>query len=332
MTKHSARNPTHRAPSVSVRPAPGVVSESLALAGKPLASHVQARVGTLATAQARKAAPSIQQPGPPPPAWRPAQRANPPSSLGATVQARSVAGSASHPGPHAHPLNAARSVQRPLTGAIQRMQSVSLTNNNRPMIAYWLYQLGEGVVTAFQQLKSQEINALVELIVDEEDKGNDGVAMYKGEIENMLSALTKYIFSSNGILADAWSSAVKKTRSSRYSDVGSKFGYELRRMLDQIGMVDPDQNELIIKIKTDFINKHHVLLKSKFPDLQIKSFNLLHAGHGSQGSTNTDLHKSMHKMTSVSNSTNYSRMHQGVTDLLKAWVEELKLHTATLDI
>ena len=196
---------------------------------------------------------------------------------------------------------------------------------NQVLIEYHLHLIEKKTVDEFVREMTLTVDGLADTIKDAIENKSKKVDDYRLEIAEALSKLRRNIFNQNVVIDEAWNRSVASTRqNSKYSQVATKMNRKLDELLDEIRRCLPADDKVGLPlICTDFINKHHILLKSIHPDRQVEAANLLHSGHGSAASSNTSLHRAMHKLTSLKGE-NYKLMDKAMENILKQWVEKME--------
>ncbi len=200
-------------------------------------------------------------------------------------------------------------------------QSVTPDYNSQMMLEWWIHKLA--VQTDEYGQLAQNILAFAHTLFQE--KQNTGVLSVGslGQVRNMIESLANWSFSVNGILEEAWQRSITRTRSGRtYAKVGSKFADNYAAVLRELAQASPAHVDQINAIETSYVNKHHLMLKSLYPALQIAHENLVHAGIGSRARGNSDLHKAMHELTALNRKLDYSKMDPDIAAMISVVVQD----------
>jgi len=193
--------------------------------------------------------------------------------------------------------------------------------NSQTMIGYWLNELS---------MQETHIADWVGKIRDLTSRLNKELAE-KGSLSRSsideateeLKKLARYSFSCNGILEEAWERCIIRTKSNKtYTKVGAKFADNFDNVLSEIAKSSPADKSMIDTIGRVYINKHHLKLKSIYPNLQIAHDNIVHAGAGSATTGNSEFHKALHELTALSGGVDYRKMNAQMTDVIEGVVDQ----------
>lgn len=202
-------------------------------------------------------------------------------------------------------------------------KSITPDENSQTMLEYWLHQLA--IQTKRYVELADAARQLCEALISERASTGTLSAASVSSVGQLLSSLSTWSFRCNGILEEAWERSIMRTRSGRtYAKVGSKFADNYATVLRELSTASPGHNSEIQAIGTAYVNKHHLMLKSLHPTMQILHENLLHAGLGSAATGNSDFHKAMHELTALNGKLDYSKMDPEITAIIQNAIAEFE--------
>lgn len=190
--------------------------------------------------------------------------------------------------------------------------------NSQTMIEWWVYKLGCQVEAEGAIVK--ELDDLT-IVLNKEKQAGALSATSLNRVQAILEGIAYWSFSCNGILEEAWERSVTKTKSDKtYANVGKRFADHFVEVLNELSASSPSHKADIQMIGTAYVNKHHLMLKSLHPVMQILHENLLHAGLGSADKGNSELHKAIHKLTALNGKLDYTKMDADIAAIIKSVV------------
>jgi len=201
-------------------------------------------------------------------------------------------------------------------------QPTPVNMNTQTMLEYWLHTLG--TLTTSDIELAAEVRALCQTLLAEKKASGGLSSTSVGALTTTLEKFGSRSFSCNGILEEAWSRSILKTRNKTYPKVGSKFADNYKAVLDELKQSSSGHSEDVEAIGTDYVNKHHLMLKSMFSDMQVLHENLIHAGQGSAATGNSDLHKALHELTALNGKLDYTTMDKEITAVIQAVIQGFK--------
>ncbi len=192
--------------------------------------------------------------------------------------------------------------------------------NSQTMLEHWIHELA--TLTKSDEALATEIRSLCESLLEEKQSAGKLSDESAGKLYETLQKLCTRSFICNGILQEAWSRSITKTRSGlTYPKVGSKFADNYDAVLQELKKSSPNHGDELDKIGRGYVNKHHLMLKSIYKDMQVLHGNLVHAGQGSASGGNSDLHKALHEVTALNGKLDYASMDPEVTKIIQATIE-----------